>query len=60
VGKTRMWVQEVSCGVFSWDVCMFKVVLRPNTEPVDTESNWERGRRERQTINSVAKKTETE
>lgn len=38
VGKTRMWVQEVSCGVLSCDVCMFKVVLRPNTEPVDTES----------------------
>lgn len=34
-----MWVQEVSCGVLSWDVCMFRVVLRPNTEPVDTESD---------------------
>lgn len=33
-----MWVHDVSCGVFSWDVCIFKVVLRPNTEPVDTES----------------------
>lgn len=45
VGKTRMWVQEVSCGVLSCDVCMFKVVLRPNTEPVDTES--ERTHREK-------------
>lgn len=34
-----MWVQEVSCGVLSCDVCMFRVVLRPNTEPVDTESD---------------------
>ncbi len=33
-----MCVQDVSCGVLSWDVCMFRVVLRPNTEPVDTES----------------------
>lgn len=57
VGKTRMWVQEVSCGVLSWDVCMFKVVLRPNTEPVDTESDGKhRGRRESGgSINSVAK-----
>lgn len=57
VGKTRMWVQEVSCGVLSWDVCMFKVVLRPNTEPVDTESD---GKQESGgSINSAAKKNQT-
>lgn len=39
VGNTRMCVQDVSCGVLSWDVCMLRVVLRPNTEPVETESN---------------------
>ena len=38
VGNTRMCVQDVSWGVFSCDVCMLSVVLRPNTEPVDTES----------------------
>lgn len=42
VGNTRMCVQDVSCGVLSWDVCMFRVVLRPNTEPVDTESGKRR------------------
>lgn len=38
VGNTRMCVQDVSWGVLSCDVCMLSVVLRPNTEPVDTES----------------------
>ena len=38
VGNTRMCVHDVSWGVFSCDVCMLSVVLRPNTEPVDTES----------------------
>lgn len=46
-----MCVQEVSWGVLSWDVCMVRVVLRPNTEPVDTESDGKnRGRRERRSI----------
>lgn len=40
-------MQEVSCGVLSWEVCMFRVVLRPKTEPVDTESvGTQRGRRD--------------
>lgn len=38
VGNTRMCVQDVSWGVLSCDVCMLSVVLRPNTDPVDTES----------------------
>lgn len=38
VGNTRMCVHDVSCGVLSC-VCMLSVVLRPNTEPVDTESD---------------------
>ena len=44
VGNTRMCVHDVSCGVLSCDVCMLSVVLRPNTEPVDTESETERRR----------------
>lgn len=39
VGNTRMCVHDVSWGVLSCDVCMLSVVLRPNTEPVDTESD---------------------
>lgn len=39
VGNTRMCVQDVSWGVLSCDVCMLSVVLRPNTDPVDTESD---------------------
>lgn len=38
VGNTKMCVQDVSWGVLNCDVCMLRVVLRPNTEPVDTES----------------------
>ena len=46
VGNTRMCVQDVSRGVLSCDVCMLSVVLRPNTEPVDTESAETRWRRD--------------
>lgn len=48
VGNTRMCVQDVSWGVLSCDVCMFRVVLRPNTEPVDTES--ESGQRKQKSV----------
>lgn len=44
VGNTRMCVHDVSCGVLSC-VCMLSVVLRPNTEPVDTESAGAKGDR---------------
>lgn len=38
VGNTKMCVQEASCGVFSWDDCKFRAVLRPNTDPMVTAS----------------------
>lgn len=38
VGNTKMCVQEASCGVFSWDDCKLRAVLRPNTDPIVTAS----------------------
>lgn len=59
VGNTSMCVQDVSWGVLSCDVCMLRVVLRPNTEPVDTESAETRRRRALSDLQAFCKWSET-